>query len=120
MLNPHTIQHFWRGAGNVKVRNGQSFQIPTGPHDLSSVKNRHHKKDGPSFSAKMLDKLQSRDSMSESMSYRAGTYEMPRKSVRYEKYDSGSDSGELRENYDELNLVFDCQTKAWRVVEQAV
>ena len=62
----------------------------------------------------MLEKLQSRDSMSQSESYRAGQYEVPRKSLRYDKYESGSDSGELRENYDELELVFNCETKQWR------
>ena len=59
----------------------------------------------------MLDKLESRASLSQSESYRASQYEVPRKSLRYEKYDSASDSGELRENYDELELVFDCEKK---------
>ena len=61
--------------------------------------------------------MQSRDSLSESASYRAGQYEVPRKSLRYDRYDSGSDSGELRENYDELDLVFDCEKNQWREPE---
>ena len=60
----------------------------------------------------MLDKLPSHDSMSESLSHRAGKFAIPRKSLlRNDKYNSSSDSGELRENYDELDLVFDHETK---------
>lgn len=78
---------------------------------MSSMRHRNHAK-GPSYSSKMLDKLPLRDSMSESQSYRAGQYELPHKSIlRYENYNSSADSGELRENYDELDLVFDCETK---------
>ena len=113
MLNAHTIHHFWRGAGNLRIRNGQSFQ-QSGHLELSAGKKRHSKK--PSFSSKILDKLPSRDgnSLSESHSFRAGQYEVPCKSLRYDEYGSDSDSGELRENYDELNLVFDCEKKQWK------
>ena len=34
--------------------------------------------------------------------------------MRIDYYDSASDNASLRENYDELSLVFDNETKQWK------
>ena len=59
---------------------------------------------GASFSGHFLEKVQSRDSFSESRSYRGLIYERNRKSQAKKEQESElEDSAELRENYDELN-----------------
>ena len=61
--------------------------------------------------------MNSRASLSESQSYRGfNDQKVAPKSARIEYYDSAGEScnGELRENYDELSLVFDNQTKQWK------
>ena len=58
---------------------------------------------GGSFSGHFLEKVHSRDSFSESRSYRGLIYERNRKSqARKEQESSFEESGEMRENYDEL------------------
>jgi len=68
----------------------------------------------PSFSSKIfLGRVESRDSLSENRSYRGIHHEISRSRRSGRKdghtsqsYDSEEVGGELRENYDEMNLVF--------------
>ena len=64
-------------------------------------------KGGPTFSSRVIDRIESRGSLSQqSRSYRAIRFNVNHKASLRQDYESGdSESGEMRENYDELNIV---------------
>ena len=64
-------------------------------------------KAGPTFSSRVIDRIESRGSLSQqSRSYRAIRFNVNQKASLRQDYESDdSESCEMRENYDELNLV---------------
>lgn len=99
---------FWKGTG--KSGTGKQVGRARQNTEMSALKLPLGKQQ--SFNLKILDKAASRDSFSESRSLRGVNYGMSHKSDRYENQDESyvsqdEESGELREDYDELQKVLD-------------